>query len=644
MTNHPLLQVFVPEVRRESNRLGLKTTVFAVRVIDGGVEHLVELEDLDFSYLHEQLCAKAHSVPDFPQFKFTVFDSDQSVEARREGYEKYLVNVLNSPSCVVNSILWVTLGVSAEGATVQRFIVRTDNLSQLEELSMRVDGCMRVASGPVLHSLLRLLGDHVDRPVVASSAVSVLGRVVDNSDYRLLLEVNCLPSLLRALVTCSSSTSAELLSDFISTLVEAYPHALFVYLQRDSGMTELIDAIENYKNMPPGALLGVANMIWFGVMSSRDIEIAITEKSNSVGMAILNKLLVRGQGTETELVAASILAVLYRKNLVVEYGSKIKKIIEAVISAEDSAILTLRFLSTGGSVFRSSISVLIGRGCDSEIDEACVRLGCFLLTSWSIRLAKVNDIGWYERHNLRTVFADKLVPIASSKSSSFSRISEATKQSCAEALVMMNAPLGESGIVSEKFLICISSKIQKINNFLISTNFDLSSRSFAPLLSGAATSRLDSIYIEACDSMDRVTRKQADLAIAHSQALNDVVSGMFQLKVWTKELQQLEEGITTCQHDDQVQHLRNEGCTADSKHDAKSCALASMRQLNLNVLEMNVSRIGSLVSSIERLNTESDGNAKNIFLLKTQLIKMKNAIDELLDEIDVETGSSPLTP
>jgi hypothetical protein len=614
-----VLQVSIPTSKRSFNGIGSKCTVFEVHIVDGVTDQSVDLDDLDFTYLHEQLLAQGRSVPPLPKQGFTLFDSDSLIESRRVGYERYLREVLECADCVVNPILWVTLGVSVESSIVQRFVVRGDNVHQIDELSSRVSGYSRIASVGIITTLLRIMVENHHDLHTISHGVSILTRIAGNpGSIRLVQESYMLPVLMRLL----TSVNRPILNELVISIVESFPGSLFNYIQREGGLTELIEVLDS----KPGydeLFQTVATCVWYGSMLSRDIEIVLTDKS-SVGMSLLNKLLVRGEGTETELIATVTLASLYRKNLVIEYSQKIKKIIDSLLTS-DNYNFGLRFLY-GPRFFKTTVSLLFNQGALNDVDDSCIQLGSYLITCYAIKQTCLEDLEWFERNGLKEHFLSKLGNVIK-----IPKISESAKHRSVEATLMLNADC----IYLETIKRIISSKIQKSNNFLITTNFELSSKSFPNLLPVELVERYCSLFSESRALIAQSNEGQSKLHEQHTNALNEVVSGMFQLKSWTKELDQISEECTRRSHDERVNHIDPASCCRKEEYD-------KLRILNFELIKAQ--KIFHLYSSIEEMDKRYGENTKRISQLKTVLIKMKNHVDQILEEIDIETGSSPLSP
>ena len=620
MANSHPLHVSIPGTRLEYSRIGIKTPVYLVQVNDSDIENLVEMDDLDFAYLHEQLSCLGDSAPKFPQFAFAVFNSDEVVEARRIGYERYLQDVIVSPSCVAQAILWVSLEICAEAAVVQRFICRHDNLAHLEELSARSEEHHRFANSAVVGALLRLMDDGSSQFSTVASSVSILTRILPTRD-RLAIETNVLPTLVRILMRpmLDDRTVHEMRS-LCLMLVGANPHSLFVYFQRENGLTEIIDSLDTQPEVPPSSVLAVATIVWTAVSQSRDVQICISDKS-SVGMTLLNKLLVMERGGESELVVASILAFLFARGLVPEYGTKIVKIIGAAIG-DYKPDFKLIFLDSIGS----SVPPLL-----SSAEAAVVQLGCHLIVSKCIRLRQVGDADWWRRNAVAVPISERLAQIASAES----LYGEATRMAAAEALVMMgeDSPPGLETKLRELMKKSISEKIHKLNNFFIEANFDLSSRSVGAYFTSGHWDDLTELFTSVGDVLSSARGRQRDLQAVHSSALTEIVSGMFQVKslLWRIESVGAES-------------VRDPDTSEREKDDDRKDAIATIQSINSDVITLSSNTVALLYRAVSKIDEESEDRAKSTSKLKSVLLKMRHSIDQLLDDIDVESGSSPISP
>ena len=620
MANSHPLHVSIPGTRLEYSRIGIKTPVYLVQVNDSDIENLVEMDDLDFGYLHEQLSCLGDSAPKFPQFEFAVFNSDEVVEARRIGYERYLQDVIVSPSCVAQAILWVSLEICAEAAVVQRFICRHDNLAHLEELSARSEEHHRFANSAVVGALLRLMDDGSSQFSTVASSVSILTRILPTRD-RLAIETNVLPTLVRILMRprLDDRTVHEIRA-LCLMLVEANPHSLFVYFQRENGLTEIIDSLETQPDVPPSSVLAIATIVWTAVSQSRDVQICISDKS-SVGMTLLNKLLVMERGGESELVVASILAFLFARGLVPEYGTKIVKIIGAAIG-DYKPDFKLIFLDSIGS----SVPPLL-----SSAEAAVVQLGCHLIVSKCIRLRQVGDADWWRRNAVAVPISERLAQIASAES----LYGEATRMAAAEALVMMgeDSPPGLETKLRELMKKSISEKIHKLNNFFIEANFDLSSRSVGAFFTSGHWDDLTELFTSVGDVLSSARGRQRDLQAVHSSALTEIVSGMFQVKSLLRRIESVG-----------AESVRDPDTSEREKDDDRKDAIATIQSINSDVITLSSNTVALLYRAVSKIDEESEDRAKSTSKLKSVLLKMRHSIDQLLDDIDVESGSSPISP
>ena len=682
ITSNPI-RAFISDVRRDFSSIGTRTTVFVVRTTEGGHEYVSELDDLDFTFLHEELISANAGSPNLSLSKFRLFDTLESVEERRVVYEKYLNEALESPVCVDQSILWVTLGLPVSTAVRQRFLIRGDNVDQLEQLSSIAAELGSLANASFVNALLRLLRDQAWDVGTVASGTMTLSRISAQLDTsRLLVETSTVPGLIRALFLSSSFACIGLLSDLASALASSHPQTLFVYFQRDGGLTELIDMLDTQDVTHPRSLLSLAEILWSGVSSSKDVEIALTDKS-SVGMSLLNRLLVKGQGSETELVVTTILSYLYVRGLVPEYGAKILTIVDSVLA--DASVYRLRFAD---NFLR--ILVLLGKPDSSPSDELIVKLACHLVVSKTL-----TDELFFDRSQVKILLSRRLKQLVFGGPD----LSESTRARAAEALVMvgLHEPLSPDLVTAlemekhVKTLLAnsLGAKIQKLNNFFIEANFDLSSRAIATPIGGSHGAALGEMTGAVAGLLGAIDEEQKSLNGIHSRALNEVVSGMFQVKSLLKEvetvantdlchqfqsvisnageqrgkLESLEKELREC-----IEQLKSES-NEDSKaalrkrvselkvntnkatisdltelNDKRNAGLCALRHVNRELMRLNGDTFASLVDAVAQIDQRVAGSGTKIHQLKSVLVKMKNEIDDLLEQIDEDTGSSPVSP
>jgi len=615
---------------------------FSVSVSVYNTEHSVELDDMDFRFLHEKLNEANGSAPAFTYPRWRLWETREGIDNRRINYQRYLSEVLTSPECVLRPILWVTLGVPAEAAVVQRFLVRGDNISQLEELSAHADQVGRLtSSSQVIGGIMGLILESAKDLNIVSAGATILGRVSSQRDtFRVFVEAKALTNLMRVL-RHATGVALGILCDLMCLIVRNNPQLLFAYFQRDSGMTELIEFLDSEPRADPKAIETIAKSVWIGVSGSRDVEIAIIDKS-SVGMALLNKLLVRGQGTETELIVSTILAYLSSKQLVPEYEEKIRKIIQAVVS-DSTRHHTLGFLDD----FIKVIS-LIGK------NELLTQLGCHLVILQAVNKQFNNDDVWFERERIQSPLVQRLSSIVFSKSHNWSK---ATRAKAAEALLMIGSTdeietLGELNSINNQ---SVADKIQQLNNFFIEANFDLSSRPIAGPFDDSILASIKSLFREVYESLLRVDQEQKELNAIHSHALNEVVSGMFEVKSLLKDTESAfkrnEQLRDECSHTispPKVHEEQRENCDENAEFKAHLHELQSIhstfRQLNTHVVRLNVEKFAGLVEAVGRIDSMMASSTRNISSLKGSLRKTKDIIEQVLEEIEAETTSSPVTP
>jgi len=686
MSSGRSIQVQIPAVERQYDSLRTKIAVFKVHVFDHTLNHVVELDDPEIAYLHEQLRQASPDTPELPKPKWALFESVGSMEERRRIYEKYFNDILSCPSCVSSGMLWATLAIPPAAAISHRFLIRGDNIIQLEELSAWSEHIPRFGSAGMVSTLCRVIYDRCrDRSVVSSGTTVLLRLFSRPENFRLLTECSVVPNCVRAIFQGSlDERNIRIISEAACSLVTAHPQTLFWYFQRDGGLTELMELLDSpdtgsYKS----AVLGLAEVIWTGVTLSKDVELAIADKS-SVGIALLNKLLMKGQGTETELIITSTLAYLFVRGQVPEYGEKICKIIPTVIS--ESLDYRLRFTDT----FFPRFLHLLGKPETPVIHEfeQVIRLACFLLVTKCMQ-----DPTYFDRTQLRMHLTKRLRQIVFTGS----EISETTRGKCAEALVILGGPDLENhenlsqALEMEKYVYSlnsgvISEKIQKLNNFFIEANFDLSSRHIADPIGADQASVLCTFTDQIDDLVKEIDADQMQLQLIHTKALNEVVSGMFQVKSLMKEIEgvgtstdlssepaveEIEKNAAELKRiESEVAELRKtpseenagkiqelaakatelkvsivESAPARELHAKRSGILKTFRTVNMQVMKLNSDTFASLVEAVKVIDEKSVSTAVLVGKLKTVLIKMKRHIDDLLEELDAEAGgSSPVSP
>ena len=484
--------------------MGLKSTVFVVLVMDAGHESSVILDDLDFEYLHEQLLktqSEHECIATFPRRPFSLFDTHASVDRRREAYGVYLASVLCSPSCVGNSVLWLTLGLGPESGVVPRFLLRMDNLSQLDELSMHAHELYRLCNVPTISSLQRCLETF---PASLSVIGGILFRLFTNkSSFRPIIE-SCLLSLLFRLLLggCLFGGGIGIIQSLLVDIVESNPNALFVYLQRDNGLMDLVEWVSGTPAGNP-CLNAVAQCILTGVLASPDIELTLTDKS-TLGMSLLNKLLVKGQDTDAELAVASTLVYLYSRGLVFEYSDKISRIVDSITAA------TTAYNSQW--YFRRIVSILLSE------KTFCIKFGAFLVVISELRpIAGVS-------------FRVAATPLRAALSAP---LADDTKSLISEALVMLFETDGNT-YMFERF----AKKCAKWNNFLIEANFEISNKPIGDLTKlQTLLDRISSAPL-AVAAQSAITLDN-EIHSAHSDAVNEILKCMLEVKAHLAEAERL---------------------------------------------------------------------------------------------------------
>jgi hypothetical protein len=233
----------------------------------------------------------------------------------------------------------------------------------------------------------------------------------------------------------------------------------------------------------------------------------------------------------------------------------------------------------------------------------------------------------------------------------------------------------------------LGQKIQKLNNFFIEANFDLSSRHIADPIGADQASVLSRYADQIDDLVKEIDADQMQLQLIHTKALNEVVSGMFQVKSLLKEIEAAgsapdlskEEGVSEIEHNAselkrietelaelkkqppseditaKTQELMSkardlkvelvESASARELTAKRSAILKSFRAVNMQVMKLNNDTFTSLAEAVKVIDEKSESTSVRVNVLKTVLVKMKNQIDDLLEEIDDDTaGSSPVSP
>ena len=651
------ISVSVTGARKDYSSLGMSIVTYSVSSWVYGDEHIAELDDADFRYLHEQLRDSGGNTPEFLIPWNWLWLYPTAIDSRAREYHKYLSETLSSPDCVSKSILWVTLNVPAEAAVVQRFLVRGDNIVQIEELTLISEQISRLASGPVLGAILSRMS--ISDIGALCSGATILTRLSSRTENsRVFVETKVVSSLVSMLWE-SSGISLQVVSDLLSTITFNYPHILFEYFQRDSGMGQIIDLLDTEpRRNNLKAMECVAKGIWYGVTMSKDVEIAVADKS-SVGIALLNKLLVKGQGTETELIVAATLAFLSSRKQVPEFDSKINAIIESVVS--DSTLDAK--LDFCGSDFKKIIGLIGGKLLSGN--EMITQLGCHLVIQKAVKVRREwNDESWFDRNGYKQSLVQRLTLTIFAGS----ELKEVTRAKAAEALLMvggterhysddMRTELEKEKIINGVNSKSLTLKIQKLNNFFIEANFDLTSRTVPGPFEDSFTRSLSQAFGEVMETLRIVNSEQKNLNEIHSQALNDVVSGMFEVKSLLKETESagkrgellLEEYAETIA---EYETSRTDARVAELHAKPEFKALleepklisSHLREINSHVIRLNVDKYASLVEAVGRIDSMMTSSNNNILHLKTALRKSKDIIEQLLDEIEAETTSSPVTP
>ena len=652
----------------EGDGLGLRSVTFEVQVSESSTTHTVELDDNAITFLHEELLKHSGDAPRIQGQKWRLFESERFVEERRRSYENYLNDVVLSPSCVDKGIVWVTLGVDSASATTHRFLIRGDNIQQLEELSL-IDPERLLTTG-VLSVLSRLVQDRANDLTVVSSAVTVLLRVLSRpGTSKLITETSVVPSLLRCLFQTSTPLIIQLIADTCVRLITAHPQSLFWYFQRDSGLTELIDIIDTCKACPH-AIQGLSEIVWVGITQSRDIELAVTDKS-SVGMSLLNKLLVKGEGTESELVVTCTLAYLFVRGQVAEFSDKINHIISSYMSGDLAHSYRLNFVEN-----MPRFLYLLGKPESPVLpeNEQVIQLGCHVIVSKCLI-----DPTFFDRTLVRPPLTRRLRQIVFTGS----EVDEKTRSRCAEALVVLGGPdLGSpenltNTLEMEKFIYTLNAKligdkIHKLNNFFIEANFDLSSRVVTDTIGNDHTAAVLHYAEEIDDMVKSIDAEQTQLQVIHTKALNEVVSGMFQLKSMQKEIESVtttdlstERGVQ--QLEDYAKELKKLESIPDPSPEVltkarelkveivdsaparevmakRSAILKTIRNVNVQVMNLDSETFASLVEAVKQIENRSESSHRQIAQLKVLLVKIKHQVDDLLEQIDADTASSPVSP
>ena len=672
------IQVQIPCARQEGTSIGGTRAVFGVHVFEGLLNHVVELDDSEIAFLHEQLSHDSRDVPALQGFKWRLFESAEFIEERRRVYEKFLNDTLSSAACVNQCALWVALGVDAGAATAHRFLIRGDNITQLEELSVSTENASRLANAGMMAAIARLIQERPHDIKVVSSGTTVLLRVLSKPDsVKLLTESNVIPVLLRCLFQSAEPVCIQVLTEAALALVAQHPQSLFWYFQRDNGLTEMIDMIDT-SDSNPAAIHGLSSVIWTGVTQSRDVELAVTDKS-SVGMSLLNKLLVKGQGTESEVITTCVLAFLFVRGQVPEYSQKIRNIIHSVVSTDSGYGFKFRFIENGPRFLH-----LLGKPDTPVLPELeeVFRLACFVIVSKCLR-----DPTYFDRTQTRGPLTKRLKQIIFTGS----EVSELTRTRCAEALVIIGGPdVGgfenlSNALEMEKYIYSlnaslITEKIQKLNNFFIEANFDLSSRVVGDPIGSEHSSTL-SYYAEQMDDLVKsIDAEQTQLQLIHTRALNEVVSGMFQIKSLLKEIEAVSStadlskeavvseieanavalrGIET-ELADTTDKTKQEELMAKARelkvaimespgarelNAKRSSILKTIRSVDIQVMTLNSETFASLVEAVKQIETRSESTHVQTGQLKILLLKMKNQIDDLLEQLDSDSAtSSPVSP
>lgn len=552
------ISVSIPVAQSEYSRMGLKSTVFIVHIHDNGQESSVILDDLDFQYLHEQLSRLPNvHVPIFPKRSFSLFESTASVEARRLEYERFLESVLSSPDCVASRVLWVTLGLSPESSIVPRFLLLGDNLSEVDELSSHATQLHRLCNVSTLLSLQRCLPE----------SVSVLFRILsDSASHRVVNE----SGLIRALIESPHPTVTPLLL----FLVESNPNSLFVYLQRD--MSGLVEAVDSSLDLAP-----IAHALLAGAQVSSDIELTLTDKPS---MGLLNKLLVRGRDTETEILVAFLLCYLQKKNLINEtYNARIASIVDSITERE--------------VVFPDEVGVSL-----------------LLLSSQNsgIKLASY----WYAKKGTD-------VPTSRLQQLLKTELDESTKTWIAQAIIMGGTFVKDERINS-LVLAKLGTEMTKINNFLIEVNFEISNKGVGELANVAqVAAEMHALFAKVGRGADLAMRMDARVHATHSDAMDTILRSMLEVKAHLAEIERIRRETNQTDHKELQERMKT-----------LCAASAAQRQL-----------VGGLAATTASIDETLEKRNFELREVKGVLLKIQTGISQFVDLIDGDQGTGDyITP
>jgi hypothetical protein len=389
--------------------------------------------------------------------------------------------------------------------------------------------------------------------------------------------------------------------------------------------------------------------------------------------------LVRGQGTESELITTCILAFLFVRGQVPEYSQKIRNIIHSVMSTDSSYGFKFRFIENGPRFLH-----LLGKPDTPVLPELeeVFRLACFVIVSKCLK-----DPTYFDRTQTRGPLTRRLKQIIFTGS----EVSELTRTRCAEALVILGGPDAggydnlSNALEMEKYIYSlnaslITEKIQKLNNFFIEANFDLSSRVVGDPIGSEHPSALSHYAEQMDDLVKSIDAEQTQLQLIHTRALNEVVSGMFQIKSLLKEIEAVssisdlskeavvaeieanavalraieteladtadktkQDELATKARDLKVAIMESPG--ARELNAKRSSLLKTIRNVNIQVMNLNSETFASLVEAVKQIETRSESTHMQTGQLKILLLKMKNQIDDLLDQLDSDSAtSSPVSP
>jgi hypothetical protein len=561
-------------------------------VSDAGRESAVELRYSEIQYLHEKLAGLNHNqsdlVPNFPSNGFMVIESSDAMNQAQRRMESYLQSLVSCKSCVPHDVLWITLGLEAVSGVIPRFLLSRDNILALNELSTRSDEVHRLVVPGLVPQILRFLSDQSNYRV-ASVATDLLIRVFSLSGCDRLTGD---PAIINAMFDLMDTPISGLISETLPVLVGLRPTILFSFLQLTGGVGKLIRLAESCPRRSP-ILSGISESILAGISGSTDICLCLSDKS-SLGMALMNVLVSRGQGTAVEVVSVGSLCWLLKRNHLDDFfRSKITKIIFSILEQH--------------RVYRRLPWDLIDKLLDGPTDEEpLILLVCYLVISRAVSGAQETDF--------ESIF-NRLFSILKS-----GNMPEKSAAIITETLIMISS--SESvpliPLINPSYF---SEQLHTTNNFLIEINFKISSMDLGIAMSDLhmiAKSGLRELVPVTSGSIDALLRTREEIDMAHKKILESVLTSM--------------------------NEVRNMQSQLDGNNSTELTIIPLLNKINTSIYSIHSFDIPNTVSSLDELyeRIEECNNLRT--QLRLQLHQSRSILSSCLNALGDSTDEGFLTP